>query len=112
MPVKQDQEEREWIESHIPKSFRPEELECWRVFCARFGRKINREDLVGLARTFAQTIQAELPRGRPSPLRYELSRHFLRRKKCLLWWFQENWEIIEPWLQSRVVIHLNDGNTL
>jgi hypothetical protein len=103
MPVKQDQEEREWIEAHIPKSLCPEELQCWKVICARFGPKVNRENLVTLARAFVDTIHHETQPDSPSPLKCQLSRNVIRRKKCLLWWFQENWEIIEPWL-DRIVL--------
>jgi hypothetical protein len=108
----QDQKERDWIDSHIPRSFRYTETKCWKMLCNRFGPTLCQNQLVDLANMLSDLATDGTAQGGPLRLRQRLERTIKRRKSVLIWWFEQNWEISEPLQQQRIEVHLEDGATL
>jgi hypothetical protein len=82
------------------------------VLQARFGPRISSEELLSLAEAVNDTLRKETAAGSQPAMKQPLIRTVKRRKKVMLWWFQENWDLIEPCLQHRVIIDTCEGVTL
>ena len=60
--------------------------------CRRYGPKPSQQELLSLAQAISETLQILL------------DREAFRRKKVLIKWFDENYAVIEPFLDRNVLI--------
>jgi hypothetical protein len=95
------QKEYEWA-FMAEKRARFDAAKCpaWARLTAKFGPKISQEELLSLA----QVISHELRLG--------LSREYKRRKELLVKWYDENLDVIWPFIETRVVISDREGRQI
>lgn len=65
---------------------------AWKKLTSRFGPKISQEELLSLA----QVVSVQLD--------IELTREYKRRKEILIKWFDENLDVIWPFIEKNVVV--------
>jgi hypothetical protein len=109
MPTKQDEDEARWIDEHVPHDFNPKDTVSGKALQRRFGNRIAFDELLSLAEIIAKQIE-----GEDGPqLKQRLIRACKRRRRILQWWYEENWDIVKPILDTRVDVKLRaDGRLI
>ena len=82
--------EKERIANRLA-NFHPKDTVVWREITQRFGSSIKQPELLSIATVLAQNANIKLDRDAK------------RRKSVLIKWFQENWQIIRPFLDYVVL---------
>ena len=72
-------------------NFNPKDTPVWREITQRFGSSIKQPELLSIATVLAQNANIKLDRDAK------------RRKSVLVKWFEENWQIIRPYLDYVVL---------
>lgn len=90
--------EREKVRQRL-QGFNKKESRAWSIICQRFGPNLNQSELVSLAEVVAHHLHLKV------------DREAKRRKEVVLKWFEENSELVFPFLE-KVVLEDEDGNTL
>ena len=79
------EKERERVKKRV-NGFEWRDSEVWIALTARFGQKLNHEELISIADLIA------------SHTNLKIDRDAKRRKIVLLKWFEEHWNIVRPLL--------------
>ena len=82
--------EKERIANRLA-NFNPKDTPVWREITQRFGSSIKQPELLSIATVLAQNANIKLDRDAK------------RRKSVLIKWFQENWQVIRPFLDYVVL---------
>lgn len=87
----QDKYESDFVRSKLA-GFEPKNSLAWSKLTSRFGPKLNQNKLLSLAEVVS------------NHLNIELYREYKRRKEMLIKWFDENLDIVWPFIESHVTI--------
>ena len=71
--------------------FNPKDNDVWRQITSRFGANIKQPELLSIAKVLAQNANLKLDRDAK------------RRKSVLIKWFDENWNLIAPFIDYVVL---------
>jgi len=82
--------EKSRIEARL-KGFEPSESIAWNKLEQKFGNQIKRNDLINLATVLSTIAQCDLDRDAK------------RRKSVLIRWFDENWFLIEKYIDRMIL---------
>ena len=86
----QQEYEAEWLQT-MRQKFKPYETRAWKWLAARFG-KIAKEEIISLGQVVAREMGVEL------------AREYKRRKEMMIIWFEEHYDEVMPFIQSRVQV--------
>jgi hypothetical protein len=84
-PAQKGSREKERISGRLG-DFNPKDSPVWREITRRFGKNLKQPELLSMANVLASNAGIKLDRDAR------------RRKTVLLKWFDENWTVIQPYL--------------
>jgi hypothetical protein len=84
--VQEGSKEKERISDRL-KDFNPKDSPVWQEITRRFGKNLKQPELLSMANVLAGNANIKLDRDAK------------RRKAVLLKWFEENWAVIQPYLE-------------
>lgn len=78
----------------------PKQSIAWMKLVGKFGPKISQEELLSLARVVSHELNIDL------------AREYKRRKETLIYWFNENFEKVWPFVEHNVFVYSKTGELI
>ena len=95
----QDKYESDFVREKLT-NFDPKSCKAWINLTAKYGAKISQNQLLSMA----EIVSTQLHLG--------LFREYKRRKEMLIKWFDENFDIVWPYIESHVTVVDINGNSV
>lgn len=95
----QDKYESDFVKEKL-KGFDPKTSRAWTSLTSRYGPKINQNQLLSLA----EVVSYQLNVG--------LFREYKRRKEMLIKWFDENYDVVWPFVENHITVIDIDGSQI
>ncbi|KAK8895033.1 hypothetical protein M9Y10_023475 [Tritrichomonas musculus] len=91
--------EQKFVQEKL-NDFEPTSCKAWTKLTSRFGPKISQEELLSLAEVVSHQLEIEL------------YREYKRRKNMLIKWFDENLDLVWPYIEKHIIITDIHGNPI
>jgi hypothetical protein len=91
LPGKTPLTEREWLAQKM-EGFVAIESVPWKYLRERYGDRISKEEIVSLGQVCSKELNLSL------------FREYKRRKETMLKWFDKHWDVILPFLETKLEI--------
>ncbi|KAK8864939.1 hypothetical protein M9Y10_010466 [Tritrichomonas musculus] len=96
---KQDKYEADFVAKKLA-DFNYKDSKAWQKLSAKFGEKINLNEALSLAEIVSYHLDIQL------------YREYRRRKSMLIKWFDENLELIWPFIEQKITVCNSVGKIL
>jgi hypothetical protein len=87
--------EQQWKKRKMA-GFNPQDSAPWKFFQERYGERISKEEIISLGQVCVLEIKD-----------LKLHREYRRRKATMIKWFDEHWDAIRPFLETKLEVLKN-----